>query len=137
MIFFFDRNAGKVLPATLRSMGFPVECYHDHFSDHRIVPDTEWLEYVGERGWFVVSHDRKLHKRPLELQKLMEHRIGCFYLRPANGTTAEKVELFVRAYGRIFAAAYSTLRPFIFEVQKTGKLRRRDIGAAADIAALP
>ena len=49
--------------------------------------------------------------------------MGCFYLWGASAKKHEKAQCFVKAYDRIVQAADNTPRPFIFDVQKNGRLK--------------
>ena len=36
------------------------------------VPDEEWLAVAGQRGWLVITHDRKIRTRPGERRAIMD-----------------------------------------------------------------
>ena len=58
-VFLVDRDLGsKVVPDALRKAGCTVEVHSDHFDGE--APDHEWIRTVGERGWFVITHDDKI-----------------------------------------------------------------------------
>jgi len=39
----------------------PFERHQDHFSPG--TPDTEWLPYIGQRGWILLTSDRRIRHR--------------------------------------------------------------------------
>ena len=120
-MLFFDRSTGKAIPTALRRLGVMVEFHGLHFA--RDAEDDEWLQLVGQWGWFVVGQDYHYHLRPNELATLKQYSVGVFYLWGAQATKWETMRVFARAYDRILAAADSTPRPFIYRVQRTGPLR--------------
>lgn len=86
------------------------------------MPDDQWLEDVGKRGWFVFSHDRNFHTNAAAMSAIKQHTIGCFYVWGAEATTWEKLRSFARASTKITEAAAKTPRPFIFHLTKVGSL---------------
>ena len=88
------------------------------------MPDDEWLAYTGGKGWFVLSHDRRFHKRTAEASAIKQHNVGCFYLWGAETDTWEKLKWFVRAIDKILHAASTTDRPFIYHLPKIARLTR-------------
>lgn len=123
MILFFDKNIGVTVPQVLIRLKMPVQVeYHEkHFPYD--APDDKWLPVVGENGWTVISHDRKYHLMPNELVALKQYKIGCFYLWGGEATRWGKMQVFVLAYNRILKAENHTPRPFIYDVDKRGKLK--------------
>lgn len=61
------------------------------------------------------------------LAAIKHHKIGCFYLRAANNISWEKARLFLQSYEKMLVAAQGTPKPFLFEVQGSGVLKRRDL----------
>lgn len=122
MTFFFDRNVGTRVPRALALLGLPVEFHQDHFE--QAAPDDQWLGSVGTKGWIVVGHDHKLHRRTNELQAIAQHNVGCFYLAGANATRWDKVRLIAKAYDKIVSIASSEPRPFVYRVLRDGRITR-------------
>lgn len=123
MTLFFDRNIGVKIPLALLSLRLPVDIkYHQlHFAQQ--TPDDQWRATVGGWGWFVITQDYKYHLRPNELGALQQYDIGCFYLSGANASKWETMRVFARAYDRILGAALNTPRPFVYRIDKLGRLR--------------
>lgn len=110
-VFFTDRDLGKLLPQILRDAGLTVERHADHFRHD--TPDAEWLQEVGRRGWYVLTHNRRIRYTPNELEAVMTHGVGMFVLvgqathaeLAANVVrTANKVDRFIRRHDRPFIA---------------------------------
>jgi hypothetical protein len=139
---YFDKNVGSRLPEALASFDLDVAWHTMKKSKLGVTgptcnellfapeaPDDLWLADVGKRGWIVVSHDRKFHKAgfEIELAAIKAHEVGCFYLWGASAKKHEKAQCFFKAYDRIMHAAENTPRPFIFDVQKNGRLKQVNI----------
>ena len=56
--FFTDRDLGHQFPELLSRAGIVVERHDDHFGPN--TPDVTWLREVGQRGWFVLTHDQRI-----------------------------------------------------------------------------
>lgn len=46
--------------------------------------DTEWLPKVGARGWILITKDKNIRKRQIELRALREAAVKVFVLTAAN-----------------------------------------------------
>jgi hypothetical protein len=88
------------------------------------VQDDIWLPQVGGWDWIVIGQDYKWHLLPNEAAALRNYNIGCFYLAGANAPVWDTMRLFAKAYDRIIEAAESTPRPFVYWVNKSGRLRQ-------------
>lgn len=79
---FFDRNLGVKLPQAVGYLpGVRVELMRDHFpSDGQRVEDTEWMDYVGSRGWAVFTQDSRIWWNADEKQALLENGLRVFCL---------------------------------------------------------
>ncbi len=53
MRFFVDNNLSKQLANGMRAFGESVDHLQDHFPQD--APDTHWLEYVGEKEFFLIT----------------------------------------------------------------------------------
>lgn len=122
MILFFDRSMGVKIPKALRMLDLPVqiEFHQGHFAQD--AKDDEWLPVVGTFEWLVIGQDYKYHRLPNELTALRQHDVGCFYLWGAEAKKWETVRVFARAYDKIINAATRTPRPFVYRVDRYGRL---------------
>ena len=106
---------------------FTVEYHHDPRSKFKFrhdTPDDEWLSKVGAEGWIVLSHDRKWHNESSNVAAIKQHSIGCFYLWGAEAPTWEKLKCFVRGYDKIAGIVATTAKPFIYHLERNGRLAR-------------
>lgn len=125
LTFFFDRNFGTRLPKALAWVKPPV-CIEWHQKQRfpQEMPDDEWLEIVGSRGWVVFSHDRKFHSEATETAAVQQHSIGCFYLPCANEPTWDKLTIFVRVFGRILKIVENQSPPYVYDVNLKGQIKK-------------
>jgi predicted nuclease of predicted toxin-antitoxin system len=119
MKFFFDENLPLWIASGMRE--FRQDAVHllEEFSTG--TPDEDWLSSVGERGWTIISKDRRIRYRPAELRAYQTSEVGVFVLMGKNVKGWEIVEQLVRNWRRIKELAEKTNRPFIFKVPPRGQ----------------
>jgi hypothetical protein len=122
LTLYFDRNIGRAVPEALKTLRLTVEHHGDHFSHAE--RDDIWLRVVGQRGWVVFTHDRRLHTRDVELAAIMQWNVACFYLWGAESSRWEKMRCFARAYDSVIAVCKSSTRPFVYRIDGNGTLRQ-------------
>jgi hypothetical protein len=139
---YFDKNVGTKLPEALELLKLSVAWHamkqsklgvtgpkHDAPLFQPKEQDDVWLADVGARDWIVFSHDRKFHKPGFEaeLAAIKLHKVACFYLWGGSAKKFEKAQCFFKAYDRIMTTVANVPRPFIFDVQKNGRLKKVQI----------
>jgi len=73
-MFFFDENMPMRLASAMREqLGEETTHLYEHFGREGIL-DPAVLSYIGERGWILVSRDRKILRRAHERAVLEEWR---------------------------------------------------------------
>ena len=91
----------------LRDAGIPVEEHAAHFAHD--APDDQWLASVGARGWYVISHNRRIRYTPNERDAVFRARVGVFFaigkgpfvtLATNFVNTIRRVERFIEAHPR-------------------------------------
>jgi len=123
MTFFFDNNIGQFMVLGLR--GFGEDVYHltDHFP-----PDTRdevWLRFVGDQRMALVTRDKRIRRRPLEVDAIKRHNVGAFILVGKQMGKWAQIEQVIHAWQKMTEAASSTPTPFAFRVNRSGgKLER-------------
>lgn len=50
--------------------------------------DTEWIPMVGDRGWVVITSDRRLRTRPAEAGLAVTHKLKVVHLRGVGERSA-------------------------------------------------
>jgi hypothetical protein len=114
LIFFLDRSIGKhVVAEALRHAGMEVEVHDDHFPSN--ARDDEWLPFVGEYGWIVLTRDDRIRYRSQE-------RVRASVLGGRSLSGPAMADAFVQALPamRRFIARYPA--PFIARVTQAGRV---------------
>jgi hypothetical protein len=52
----------------------------------RGIADTAWIPIVGDRGWVMITNDRRLRTRPAEAQLAIAHRLKVVHLHGKVGS---------------------------------------------------
>jgi len=78
--FFTDRDLGKGIPHTLRENGLKVESHFEHFPDRPDLTDIDLFDFLGKKGWVLISRDKKQRYITDERDAMMRSGVKCFYL---------------------------------------------------------
>jgi hypothetical protein len=91
--FFIDECvAYHHVAATLREAGFVAHVPGpETFSTG--TQDVDWLPRVGERGWILITKDKNIRKRGLELRALNQARVRTFVVTAAGLKGEEQAQL--------------------------------------------
>jgi hypothetical protein len=94
LVFFVDRSLGrKIIPGALREAGEEVRVHDEHFpQDTR---DEVWLADVGQRGWVVLTKDKHIRYRALEIHALRAADVRAFVLTSRGDLSGEEVATFL------------------------------------------
>lgn len=118
-VFFTDRNLGKKLPAILIAAGLRVEIHHDYFAEKDgtdSTPDEEWLQFVGNRGWILLTLDKRMNYRSRQKDQLMESGVRAF-LFTGQATAERHAANFLRSLPRIVRFLRRHQGPFIAKLR--------------------
>jgi predicted nuclease of predicted toxin-antitoxin system len=127
-VIFIDRSVPRSVADAVKSMRDDVLWLEDVFSHD--VPDREWLAAAGERGWLVITHDRKVRTRPGERQAIMDHSVGCFILTYRQDLKKEEIVALITGNLEEMERRFEkTPRPFIYTVSKSSEFREYARGA--------
>lgn len=102
----------------MRAFGESVDHLQDHFSPD--TPDTEWLEYIGQGGFFLITRDDRIRRNPLEIRALRDYGVGAFFLGGKNQARWDLVQQLVRNWTQIKEVASRTRPPFAFRIPPKG-----------------
>lgn len=104
---------------------FDVE-YHDErkngFNNH--TPDDEWLASVSQKGWVVISHDKRFHMDSLALEAVRQHNARVFYLCGGSLKTWDKLRIFSQTFIRMDALIKKQKAPYIYQVSYANRVTR-------------
>jgi predicted nuclease of predicted toxin-antitoxin system len=86
--FFVDENLGRNLVNGLRDLGYTnIEHISEYFESG--VEDKVWLEYVGKKGYILITKDKGIRKNPKEKAALLKYNIVAFFLGGSHMGTRE------------------------------------------------
>ena len=64
--------------------------------------DPDWLPLVGQRGWVVISRNKRIRYNPIERRALREHGVRAWFIGPRRDiNTWDKLTLVVRHWDAI------------------------------------
>jgi hypothetical protein len=122
-VFFLDRDFGKRdVAEALRGLGAIVELHDDHFA--ATAKDVEWLPQVGAKRWVILTRDKHILTRPLEVVALVRANTHVFILKSRqelNG--AQMAAALVKAYPQVCRLIKSHAPPFLARVTRTGDVQ--------------
>ncbi len=76
-VYFVDRSLGRgPVAEAIRRAGFEVELMDDHFAQD--ADDADWIPVVADRGWVIVTRDRRILFNPVERAAL--ENSGAHYI---------------------------------------------------------
>ncbi|MEG4308674.1 hypothetical protein QUB33_21025 [Microcoleus sp. B3-A4] len=120
-IFFIDRCLGKKLADPLRNKGATVEIHDDHFKQD--IEDKDWLRIVGERNWVVLTKDKKIATRPLELLAVAQGNVRLFAFVDGDVPGVVVAQAFVNALENMQRFILGNQAPFIAKVHQSGLVK--------------
>jgi hypothetical protein len=106
----------------LRDLGARVEIHADYFPPQE--KDADWLPKVGAKGWAVLTRDRHILSRSLEVVALPRANTHVFILKSRqemNG--AQMAEAFVKAHRQMCGIIKSNSPPCLARVTRTGDVK--------------
>lgn len=118
MTFFFDNNLSPKLAHGFREFGEDVVHLIDVFPP--TAQDTDWLPVIGEKGWILVTRDKKIRRRPAELAAYRLNGIGGFVLTGKNIEGWRIVRQLVNRWLKMKELAESTRKPFLYRIPPSG-----------------
>ncbi len=121
-VFFTDRDLGKQFPDILKKAGIKIERHMDHFADE--AKDEEWLAVVGKRGWYALTHNRRIRYTPNEIAAVKTFGVGLLII-VGKAPFSELAQNFVLTHAQIRKFIDKNTRPFIAKIYRPDKTRRK------------
>ena len=118
MTFLIDENLGQPLAHGMKAFGEDVVHLRDHFPPG--TSDEVVLAKLGEDGWFLITRDDRIRRRPGELAALKEHGVGAFFLGGKGLGRCDLIRQLVRNWHRIKDHAERRSPPFAFRIPPRG-----------------
>lgn len=92
--------------------------HEDHFAPD--CADVDWMRFATERGWLILTKDKRVRRRPIELGLIRTAGAASFILTGGDLSGADQSAIFVRAAARIAKLATTHTRPLIASISRSG-----------------
>jgi PIN like domain len=111
----------------LRADGWRVELHDDHFEQDTV--DEAIFPVLAERGWILVTQDKRIRRRPAERLALLRYGVRTFSIASTANPSAQATIQVLRAARPEIEKTLSVLPgPFVVAVYKDGSLAALDVG---------
>ena len=119
---FLDRCLGnRVVAGRLGSIpGVVVHTHDRHFAAD--APDHLWLPTAARNGWVILTKDKWIRKRQLEVDAVMRSGAYVFSLTRGNCTGPEMADAFEKAVPKIRRLIIRFLPPMVETVSRAGNV---------------
>jgi hypothetical protein len=119
----FDENIPQSVPRALREFDYSAQHALEHLPQG--TADEAVFVFLHERGWFWVSHDKRVKRNPQQRAALLAADVGAFILTGSVQRTAKEMMAFMLgSIDEMMAQAVRLHRPFIVGVTDRGKFNR-------------
>jgi hypothetical protein len=125
LAIYLDENHcnNKCVLAVLRDSEIQVERHLDHFA--RGTPDEDWLPFVGQNGWILLTTDKRIRYRTNEKQAVMKHRVRMFYFSTNDMTGRQMASALEKALPEIQKLCAKHPPPLIAAITRNGEVYLR------------
>ena len=136
MILYIDENLPRhlargfnllQLPET-KKLGFACEVRHLMDDFDMGIKDVDWIKAMQNSDCCMLTQDYHITRRKDELKAYREAKLGMFFVKGKSSrhglTVWEMVELLARRWPEIVQCMQTENRPFAFEVNLKGRLKR-------------
>ena len=86
--------------------------------------DELLLEKAGERRWILLTKDRRIRRRPAELEALKRARVRALFFAAGDMTSAQMISSFQAALPRIQRLVKREKPPFLRRISPSGQLEK-------------
>jgi hypothetical protein len=84
--------------------------------------DEEWLPIIGSKGWVIVTSDRRIWSRQVEIAALLRSGAASFVLTAASATAAQNADSFLKALPDVLGCLKKFPRPFVAQITASGRV---------------
>ena len=119
MTFFVDNNLSKYIVRGMKGFGEDVVHLTEHFPAS--AADIDWLPFVGENGYILLTRDRNIRYNTAERQAFKKYKVGAFFLGGKGLSRCAQIRQIVRCWHRLKEYDKKTRRPYMFTVSASGK----------------
>ncbi len=84
-----------------------------------------WLPFIGEKGWAVLTKDKRIRFNELEKNAVLRYNVREFYFSSGNYSGAQMAEILVNSLREMVRVYRRHKPPFIAGIAKSGKVSVR------------
>jgi hypothetical protein len=119
-ILYLDENLDNCQPIleALQANVVQYRRHRDHFA--RGTPDERWLPFVAERGWIVLTKDKRNRYNEIERDAVRRHRVREFYFGSGNFNGAEMAQALLGAVSQMRELSRKYSAPFVGSITRSG-----------------
>ena len=88
----------------------------------RGTPDEQWLQFVAERSWVVLTKDKRNRYNEIERDALRRHRVREFYFASGNVNGQEMAQALESALPQMKALAREYKPPLVGSIRRSGQI---------------
>ncbi len=116
---FLDVNLdGRILAEALTKAGATIERHSAHFAGE--APDVEWIPIVAARGWIILTRDRRIISRSLEVEVLRRAGAAMFAVIGGQLSAPVMAQILVENLPKITQISAARPKPFIAKIYRDG-----------------
>jgi hypothetical protein len=104
----------------LVQQGIKHERHGTHFSPG--TQDTTWLPFVGEKGWILITKDKRIRFNDLEKEAVVASIVREFYFTSGNFSGSEMAAILFAALPEMIRLCSKQAPPFIASITKAGNV---------------
>jgi hypothetical protein len=126
LVIYLDENHcnNQKILAVLRDASVQVERHLNHFA--RATPDEVWLPFVGEKGWILLTTDKRIRYRANEKEAVIRHRVRMFYFSRNDLSGAQMASAIDKALPEIRRICAKHAPPFFAAISRAGEVYLRE-----------
>jgi len=119
-ILYLDENLDNCQPIieALISNSVQYRRHRDFFA--RGTPDETWLMFVAERGWIVLTKDKRNRYNEIERDALRRHRVREFYFGSGNFNGSEMAQALLGAVPQMKELSRIHGAPLVGSITRSG-----------------
>lgn len=122
MKLYIDRDLGVGIGHALRAVGVDVVLHSDRYSEADPPNDDIWIPEVTAEDRIILTHDAHIRARAAERAVFEAAGARCVVLSTRKATKFDNLRAVLRAWDDIEAHVARTAAPFMFGVDKRGRL---------------
>jgi predicted nuclease of predicted toxin-antitoxin system len=123
LTLLFDENFPPYLPKALRLFG--VEAQHCKEQGLEGEDDTVIFQFLRQRGWIWVTHDKGVKRKKHEREAFIQAGIGAFVYTGSVQRSAKEMMVFtLQIVDELESIILSTRPPFVYAITDRKKFER-------------